>query len=97
MDGNQVRCTEKIRISSVARKKYGMAWTNVITGSSDSSQPPRRQAARVPMAVPSTKLMTVARPTRTTVHQMCWLITVSTDVFPLETDTPRSPVRMLPQ
>ena len=52
----------------IATKKYGAAWKNVMAGSSPSSQLPRFQAAATPSSVPSTKLITVATPTRAMVH-----------------------------
>ena len=45
----------------------------------------------MPITVPSTKLMTVAVPTSTTVHQMCWPIDVVTGALPRLSDRPRSP------
>ncbi len=36
----------------------------------------------VPITVPSTKLITVAMPTRITVHQMCWLMISVTGALP---------------
>ena len=50
------------------RKKYGTAWKKVDTGSIPSSQDPRRQPSAIPASVPSAKLITVAAPSRPTVH-----------------------------
>ena len=44
-----------------------------------SSRPPRRQAATMPMPVPSTNARTVVMPTRPSVHQIALPMTESTD------------------
>ena len=51
-------------------------------GSSASSHEPRLQAASVPIVVPTTKLITVAKPTSITVHQMCWAMMCVTGTLP---------------
>ena len=57
------------RYSSIsASQKYGMAARNVVDGTSESSQVPRRQPTTAPSPMPSSKLMTVAVPTRSSVH-----------------------------
>ena len=45
-----------------------MAWRNIRPGSERSSQPPCRQPAMMPSAVPSRKAITVAVPTSVSVH-----------------------------
>ncbi len=80
-----------------ARKKYGAAWKNVVTGSRLSSQVPRRQAISTPSRVPSAKLISVAVPTRPSVHGRAARITLLTGSKPLLVEMPRLPRSRLDQ
>ena len=51
-----------------ASQKYGIAVSSVVDGMIASSLDPRFQPASVPSAMPSTKLITVAVPTSTSVQ-----------------------------
>jgi hypothetical protein len=50
----------------------------VVEGTSASSRLPRRQPTSTPSPMPTTKLITVAVPTRMTVHPIACRITVET-------------------
>ena len=63
-----------------ASQKYGTAEKKVEMGSSESAHVPRRQPMPAPMTVPRVKLMSVAMPTRPTVHGSAWAITSATGV-----------------
>ena len=75
-----------------ARKKYGAAWKNVTSGSRLSIQLPRFQPMIAPIAVPSTKLITVATPIRPSVHGMPLpMMPVLTGANPLLIEMPKLP------
>ena len=88
--------TEKTRISSSPTQKYGSAEVTTNTGgSSESSRPPRRQPATIPISEPSRNASTVVTPTSPSVHgSACPTIRVtgSPSVAPIE--MPHCPVTM---
>src|SRR2546428_10657834 len=85
----------KIRTSTRARKKYGIAWKKVAAGSTHSTEEPRRQAIKVPIVVPPTKLKMVARPRRPRVHGREEAIRLLTGAFS-DQECPRSPRARFP-
>ena len=79
-DGEDVQTLTASSHSSIrARKKYGSACTNIRPGSSRSSQPPCRHPAKMPSNVPRKKAITVAVPTRASVHGIVWASSDDTD------------------
>ena len=80
--GSQCSFTPKIRIRIRPIQKYGITvMITKIGGMMLSSRPPRRQAPRIPIAVPRTKARIVVSPTSASVQGMA-----SSTIRP--TDTP---------
>ena len=67
--GKTCHTLEENRYSMIsASKKYGIAVSRVVAGMIASSREPRFQPASAPRPMPSTKLITVAVPTRISVQ-----------------------------
>src|SRR3954470_10858392 len=86
--GNQPSPTDSTAMQMSPSQKYGTAEKNVDSGSRESAQVPRRQPMPVPMSVPMMKLMTVARPTRPTVHGSACRMMSATGVGKSMKETP---------
>ena len=72
-----------------ARKKYGIAWKNMSPGRARSSQPPCRQPAMMPRAVPTKKAMSVAVPTSVIVQGIVWTSRLDTLAGYWDTSVPK--------
>ena len=91
--------TVRNRIRNSPTTKYGSALVTTKTeGSTESTMPPRRHAAIVPISEPSRNASTVVKPTRPSVQGSAWPISLDTGVpSELPRDTPQLPVIMLPK
>src|SRR5713101_6554369 len=86
----------KIRTSTRARKKYGIAWKNVAPGKIQSTHEPRRQAIKMPIAVPPTKAIVVATTSKPSVHGRYCRMRLLTGAFS-DHEFPRLPWARFPK